>query len=124
MSRNFNLHNGQRGSALAVRVTPRASRNQIVGMLEDGTIKVHLASDAAEDQINVELVAFLAEVLGVPKSRVEIVAGENGRDKLISVLDMDVDTAHQRVVARLRLFQKPVGQFTSLVVVHQRRPKP
>ena len=101
MTRNFNLHNGRRGSALAVRVTPRASRNQIVGMLEDGTIKVHLASDAAEDQINTELVAFLAEVLGVPKSRVEIVAGENGRDKLISVLDMDVETAHQRVVAHM-----------------------
>ena len=49
MTRNFNLHNGQRGSALAVRVTPRASQSQIVGMLEDGTIKVHLASDAAED---------------------------------------------------------------------------
>ncbi len=101
MSRKFNLHNGQRGAALAVRVTPRASRNQIVGLVDDGTIKVHLASDAAEDQINVELVAFLAEVLGVPKSRLEIVAGENGRDKLISVLDMDVETAHQRVVAHM-----------------------
>lgn len=101
MSRKFNLHNGQRGSALAVRVTPRASRSQIVGMLEDGTIKVHLASDAANDQINIELVAFLAEVLGVPRSRVEVAAGENGRDKLISVLDMDVETAHQRVVAHM-----------------------
>jgi len=101
MNRKFNLHNGKRGSALAVRVTPRASQSQIVGILEDGTIKVHLASDAAEDQINVELVAYLAEVLGVPKSRVEIVAGENGRDKLISVLDMDVETAHQRVVAHM-----------------------
>ncbi|MFN8382917.1 MAG: DUF167 domain-containing protein [Anaerolineales bacterium] len=101
MTRKFNLHNGQRGSALAVRVTPRASQSQIVGMLDDGTIKVHLASDAADDQINVELVAYLAEVLGVPKSRVEIVAGENGRDKLISVLDMDVETAHQRVVAHM-----------------------
>jgi len=99
MTRTFNLHNGKRGSALAVRVTPRASRSQIVGVVDDGTIKVHLASDAAEDQINIELVAFLAEVLGVPKSRVEIVAGENGRDKLISVLDMDVETAHQRVLA-------------------------
>lgn len=101
MTRKFNLHNGQRGAALAVRVTPRASQSQIVGMLDDGTIKVHLASDAADDQINVELVAYLAEVLGVPKSRVEIVAGENGRDKLISVLDMDVETAHQRVMAHM-----------------------
>jgi len=43
----------------------------------------------------------MAEVLGVPKSRVEIVAGENGRDKLVSVLDMDVETAHQRVLAHM-----------------------
>lgn len=99
MSRKFVLHDGRRGSALAVRVTPRASSSQIIGALEDGTIKVHLATDASEDQINVELVAFLAEVLGVPKSRVEIVAGENGRDKLISILDMDVETVHQRVLA-------------------------
>ncbi|MBI5825715.1 MAG: DUF167 domain-containing protein [Chloroflexota bacterium] len=99
MTRKFNLHDGQRGSALAVRVTPRASNSQVVAVLDDGTIKVHLAADASEEQINVELVAFLAEVLGVPKSRVEIVAGENGRDKLISVLDMDVETAHQRITA-------------------------
>ena len=101
MSRKYVLHNGQRGSALAVRITPRASRNQIVGMLNDGTIKVHLASEPADEELNVELVDYLAEVLGVPKSRVEIVAGENGRDKLVSVLDMDMETVHQRVLAHM-----------------------
>ena len=101
MSRKYDFHDGQRGSALAVRVTPRASRNQIVDMLNDGTIKVHLASEPSDDETNLELVNFLAEVLGVPKSRVEIVAGESGRDKLVSVLDMDVETAHQRVLARM-----------------------
>jgi len=101
MPRKFVLHSGQRGSAVAVRITPRASRNQIVGVLNDGTIKVHLASEPADDELNVELVAYLADVLGVPKSRVEIVAGKNGRDKLVSVLDMDVDTAHKRVLAHM-----------------------
>ena len=101
MSRKYVLHNGQRGSALAVRITPRASRNQIVGMLNDGTIKVHLASEPVDEELNVALIVYLAEVLGVPKSRVEIVAGENGRDKLVSVLDMDVETAHQRVLAHM-----------------------
>ncbi len=101
MPRKYVLHDGKRGSALAVRVTPRASRNQIVGMLNDGTIKVHLASEPVDDKSNLELVVFLAEVLGVPQSRVEIVAGETGRDKLVSVLDMDVETAHQRVLAHM-----------------------
>jgi uncharacterized protein (TIGR00251 family) len=101
MARKYVLHDGKRGSALAVRVTPRASRNQIVGLMNDGTIKVHIAADPSDEESNAELIAFLAEVLGVPKSRVEIVAGEVGRDKLVSILDMDVETAHQRVVAHM-----------------------
>lgn len=101
MARKFKLHDGKRGSALAVRVTPRASRNQIVSMMSDGTIKIHIAAEPEDYQANKELIAFLADVLGVPKSRVEIVAGETGRDKLISVLDMDVETAHQRIVAHM-----------------------
>ncbi|RJP51318.1 MAG: DUF167 domain-containing protein [Anaerolineaceae bacterium] len=101
MSRKYVLHDGKRGSALAVRVTPRASQNQIVGLMNDGTIKVHIAANPPDDESNVELISFLAEVLGVPKSRVEIVAGESGRDKLVSILDMDVETAHQRIVAHM-----------------------
>lgn len=101
MSRKYVLHSGQRGSALAVRITPRASRNQIVGVLNDGTIKVQLASEPADEELNIELISYLAEVLGIPKSRVEVVAGENGRDKLVSVLDMDVETAHERVLAHV-----------------------
>jgi len=99
--RKFNLHSGQKGSALAVRVTPRASRNEIVEMLDDGTIKVRIAAPPVDDEANTALVEFLAEILGVPKSRLDIVAGETGRDKLIAVVDMDVETAHQRIVAHM-----------------------
>lgn len=101
MTRNYVLHDGKRGSALALRITPRSSRNQITSVLNDGTVKVNLSADPAGDTLNAELIAFLAEVLGVPKSRVEIVAGESGRDKLVSILDMDVETAHQRIVAHM-----------------------
>ncbi|HZM22140.1 MAG TPA: DUF167 domain-containing protein [Anaerolineales bacterium] len=101
VDRKFNLHGGQKGAALAVRVTPRASRNEIVEMLDDGTIKVRIAAQPVDDEANTALLEFLAEILGVPKSRLDIVAGETGRDKLISVLDMDVETAHQRIVAHM-----------------------
>lgn len=99
--RKFNMHNGQKGSALAVRVTPRAINNEIVEVLEDGTIKVRLASPPTDDEANETLVVFLAEILGVSKSQLDIVAGSVGRDKLISVVDMDVETAHQRILAHL-----------------------
>ncbi|HAX70453.1 MAG TPA: DUF167 domain-containing protein [Anaerolineales bacterium] len=101
MTRKYVLHDGKRGSALALRITPRASRNQIVGVMNDGTVKVHIAANPDDDDGNSELIAYLSEVLGVPKSRIEIVAGENGRDKLVSILDMDAQTAHQRIVAHM-----------------------
>ena len=99
--RKFNLHGGKKGSALAVRVTPRASRNEIVELLDDGTIKVRIAAPPSDSEANEALIDFLAEVLGVPKSRLDIVAGVSGRDKLISIVDMDAETAHQRIVAHV-----------------------
>jgi uncharacterized protein (TIGR00251 family) len=99
--RNFRLHDGKRGSALAVRVTPRASDNKITEVLNDGTVKIHIAAPPIDDRANEELVRFLADILGVAKSRIEIVAGQNGRDKLVSVLDMDADAVHKRIVAYL-----------------------
>ena len=99
--RKFKLHNGQRGSALAVRVTPRASRNEIVELLDDGTIKVRLAAPPSDNEANDALLAFFSDILGVPKSKLDIVAGSAGRDKLISVVDMDVETVHQRILAHL-----------------------
>jgi uncharacterized protein (TIGR00251 family) len=99
--RKFNLHGGKKGSALAVRVTPRASHNEIVELLEDGTIKVRIAAPPSDNEANEALIGFLSEVLGVSKSRLDIVAGASGRDKLISVVDMDAETAHQRILAYL-----------------------
>jgi hypothetical protein len=96
--RKFQLHDGKRGAALAVRVTPRASKNQIVGALSDGTIKIRITAAPTEGQANEELVKFLSAVLGVAKSRIEIVAGNTGRDKLISILDMDAETLHKKIV--------------------------
>ena len=99
--RKFNLHDGKKGSALAVRVTPRASRNEVVELLDDGTIKIRIASPPSDNEANEALIQFLSEILGVPRSRLDIVAGLTGRDKLISVVDMDADTAHKRILAHL-----------------------
>jgi len=99
--RNYRLHDGKKGAALAVRVTPRASKNQIVGALSDGTIKIRITAAPNEGQANEELVKFLSDVLGIAKSRIEIVAGETGRDKLISILDLDAETLHKKIVENI-----------------------
>ena len=97
-SRSFHLHDGKKGAALAVRVTPRASKNEIVDILSDGTVKVHLTAPPVEGKANEALLKFLAKVLEIPVRQLEIVAGANGRDKLISVVDMDAITVHTKIV--------------------------
>ena len=99
--RKFQMHDGQKGSALAVRVTPRASRNEVVEILEDGTVKVRIAAPPADDESNAALLEFLAEILGVPQNQLDIVAGSTGRDKLIAVVDMDMETVNARIVAHI-----------------------
>lgn len=99
--RNYKLHDGKKGAAIAVRVTPRATKNQIIGALSDGTIKIHIAAVPAEGQANEELIEFLSDILEVSKDRIEVVAGDTGRDKLVSVLDMDSDTLHKKIVENI-----------------------
>jgi len=97
-SKPFHLHDGKKGAALAVRVTPRAGKNEIVDILCDGTVKVRLAAPPVEGKANAELLKFLAKVLDVKVNQLELVAGIGGRDKLISVIDMDVVTLHNKIV--------------------------
>ncbi len=97
-SRSFHLQDGKKGAALAVRVTPRASKNEIVDILSDGTVKVHLTAPPVEGKANAALLKFLAKVLEIPQKQLEVVAGAGGRDKLISVIDMDANTLHKKIV--------------------------
>jgi uncharacterized protein (TIGR00251 family) len=100
-TKKYKMSNGKRGAALAIRVTPRASKNEIVEVLSDQTIKVRLTAPPVEGEANEALVKFLAEVLDVPKSKIEIVAGMSGRDKLVSIVDVDSEDVHKKILAHL-----------------------
>jgi hypothetical protein len=95
--RMFKLHNGQRGAALTVRVTPRARRTEVAGVLEDGTLRIRVTAPPVEGRANAALVEFLAEVLGTRKSRVEIVAGEKGLDKIITIAGMAAEDVQRKL---------------------------
>jgi len=84
--RKFEITDAKGGAAFTVRVVTRATKTQFAGLQDDGVLKVRLQSTPAGDPAaNQELVEFLAVQLGVPLNKIEIVAGQNGRDKLVSV---------------------------------------
>jgi uncharacterized protein YggU (UPF0235/DUF167 family) len=100
-SKSYRLHNGQTGAALAVRVTPRASKNAVTEILNDGTVKIHLTASGGEKKINASLVEFLAKILEIPADRLDVVAGHSGNDKLVSILDLDAKHVQERILKNL-----------------------
>lgn len=101
MSQFRTFSDGIHGAALAIRITPRASKNEIVSVLNDRTIKVRLQCDPNDDDLNRSLIDFLASVIGVPAGNFSIVAGETGRDKLVSIEKVDHEFVHQKILANL-----------------------
>lgn len=69
---------------LRVRVQPRASRDEVVG-ITDGRLKIRLTAPPVDGAANAGLVKLMARELGVPKSRVRILSGETGREKRVAI---------------------------------------
>jgi uncharacterized protein (TIGR00251 family) len=67
-----------------VRVQPRASKDEIAGVL-DGSLKIRLCAPAIENRANEALVALLSDLLKTPKSAVRIQSGEHGRNKRVEI---------------------------------------
>ena len=67
---------------LKVRVQPGSSRNEIAGR-RDGAVIVRVTAPAVEGKANKAACKLLADVCGIPQSRVEIVRGAQRRDKVV-----------------------------------------
>jgi uncharacterized protein (TIGR00251 family) len=70
--------------SFAVRVQPRASRDEFAGEWQEG-LKIRLTAPPVDDRANEALRRFLAASLKVPLSAVRIAAGERGRTKRVEV---------------------------------------
>jgi uncharacterized protein len=70
--------------SFGVRVQPRASRDEIAGVME-GALKIRLTAPALENRANEALVEFLAAILKTSKSAVRIRSGGQSRTKRVEV---------------------------------------
>ncbi len=84
------------GARLAVRVQPRASRDEILGW-RDGVLGLRVTAPPAEGLANAAVVALVARALGVRPSAVRLVRGARGRDKLVHVAGLTADAIRGRL---------------------------
>jgi uncharacterized protein YggU (UPF0235/DUF167 family) len=67
------------GAEIAVRVTPRASRAQVLA--EDDALRVYVTEPTEDGRATDAVRRALAHALGVAPSRLTLVAGATARDK-------------------------------------------
>lgn len=72
------------GCELTILARPRARRTEFAGT-HDGLPCVRLHAPPAEGRANAELLRFLAEELGLPKSAVTLTRGASSRRKVLFV---------------------------------------
>ncbi len=69
---------------LNVRAVPRASRDEIAGPMGDA-LKVRIQAPPVDGKANAYLIKFLSKHWKIPKSAVEILSGETGRNKRLRI---------------------------------------
>ena len=77
-------------TALKIRLTPRGSRNEILGW-EGDTLRVKITAPPVEGAANKACVEFLAGRLGIKRAQVSIISGEKSRDKTLSIIGLSDD---------------------------------
>jgi uncharacterized protein (TIGR00251 family) len=70
--------------SFAVRVQPRASREEVAGEYQDA-LKIRLTAPPVDDRANQALRKLLASRLKVPLAAVRIASGEHGRTKRVEI---------------------------------------
>ncbi len=85
------------GAALTVHLVDGSGTAAIQKLHDDGTIVIHLPATTADRDKNQALISFLAAVLQVEEKQIELVAGANRADKLISVIGISPEQVDQKV---------------------------
>ena len=85
------------GVLLAIKLQPRASKDEICEPLGD-ELRVKVTAPPVDSAANEALLRLLAETLDCPRSRVELVRGHTSRHKAVKIYGF----APQGVMAKLQ----------------------
>ncbi len=84
----LNIVETAEGIVFSVYVQPKASRNELCG-ISGNELKLRLTSPPVEGSANRLCTEYLADLLGIAKSRVIIMRGEKSRHKVIKAVNVN-----------------------------------
>jgi len=81
---------------ILVRVHPNAASNEVVG-ITDGVWQVRVSAPPVKGKANQELITLLSRLLGVGKSRIDIIRGHTTRNKVIAISGLSQEEIMKRL---------------------------
>ena len=79
------LHQEKSGTLLLhLKIQPNASRSGLAGQ-HGQRLKIRLQSPPQNGKANRELIRFLSDTLGIPKSSLDLIRGQSSRDKTVRI---------------------------------------
>jgi uncharacterized protein (TIGR00251 family) len=82
---------------LPVRLQPRASASEVVGERGD-RVAIRVTAPPVDGKANEALIRLVADQLGIAKSRVRIIRGDTGRDKLLEIEGLEEAEIRARIL--------------------------
>jgi len=87
------------GSSLEVRVTPKAGRDRVLGV-RNHVLCVAVHAPPEKGKANQALLRFLAKILGVSRSSLDLLSGDTSRNKRIGIAGLEPREVARRLSAR------------------------
>jgi uncharacterized protein len=81
---------------LTVKVIPKSSRNEVVGLLDNGSLKLKITAAPEKGKANAAICEFLAAEFDVPKRNVQIIRGETASTKQIVITSAAAPSQYRR----------------------------
>jgi uncharacterized protein (TIGR00251 family) len=82
---------------LKLRVTPKSRADEIVGLTEEGVLRIRVTAAPQDGEANRAVLRLLSRALGVPGAAVRLKGGAASRDKWVEVDGMDAAEAKRRL---------------------------
>ena len=90
----FDAHRRGEAVRFSVRLQPRASKNEIVG-LQGSSLRIRVTAPPVDGSANEALVDFLSDSLDISRRNVCIISGQSSRTKVVEVSGVDLEAVQR-----------------------------
>jgi uncharacterized protein len=83
-----------------VHLIPGSKLNQVIGYMDDGSLKIKIKAKPVEGRANKGLVKYLSDFLDIRESDIEIISGISSRNKIIRIRNIDSVGLQQKILGK------------------------